>query len=306
LEVLDPHFCRRRLIPGTGGYVVIRQNASGNWIVESTTTPTVVLDNVTAVTGQTFGRLLVQGSDNIMRTLTGPAGASLVMQTNAQGQVIFAAIPAATVPDPLSVTTFSAVNFTLGNGTITGTTTYTGLATGALAFTLGLDANGAMIKGTPATSVTACCMFFEAPTSPSATTPNSGVVAGGLLTIGNLIFDSTQPVVPGGAILSATNSQTLSVVQAGVFEFKWFGQVQYTQPTTGNPAISLLINGVDVNDGNSRPSGVILNSVRNVSLAGGHMRRMSAGDTVQCQLAPTSGANLSVYEVRLLAVRYPG
>lgn len=301
---LDAQFCNKRLLPGEGGFLFAEQNSSGSWIIKFSPSPTIILGDQIAVLNQTFGKLVVNGSDNIQRQLTGPSTAGLTLTTNASGDLIFTTFPTQNTPDPLTVNTINAANFTLGSGTFTGTPVFTGLATTAIVSVVGLDAAGNLVKGTPATSLPQGCMFFEAPTSPSAATPNAGATAGSALVIGNLLFDSTLPAVPGGALISATNSQTLTVLTAGWYSFEWCGQVQYTNPTTGNPAIILLINAAPVNNGDSRPSAALLNSVRNVELTGFHMRHMAAGDTIQLQLASTSGTNLAVYEVRLNAVRY--
>ncbi len=302
LSGLDSQFCEKRLLPGTGGYLVAQQNSSGTWQIAFSSAPTVAVGDITAVINQTFGKFVVNGSDNIQRQLTGPATAGLILTTNAAGDLIFTTFPVQTVPDPLVVNTITAANFTFGAGTFTGVPVFSGLSTGALVSSLGLNASNQLVKGDPSTTGVQGCMFFESPTSPSAATPNSGVVAGGLLTIGNLLADSVLPAVPGGALFSATNSQTLQCVTAGWYEIIYVGGIVMPANNSGSPSMQLLVNGVIVSNGSSRAG--LAGPIRGeVSVCGIFQRRFAAGDTVQLQLASGSGANLATYEVRLTAKR---
>lgn len=294
---LDQALCPRRLLPGTGGFLVARLTPNGV-LIGFSNTPTVALEEFLAVQGVAFGQVLVQQSDNVMRAMNGPAVANLVLGTNAAGQAMWIPIPAATVPDPLTVTDLTVTNLaTLNNVAISGGVVFSGLGTGTLAFTLGVDAGGNLIQGTPATTGVQVAAFFEAPTSPSPTTPNSGATAGNPLTIGNLIFDSVG--TPGGALWTATNSQTLTCLTAGVYVVDFGGQVTWTGGSSGQASIVLLVNGVPVNNGNGRPDAAITTTLRNANLWGQNMRRFSVGDTVQLQLGSTSGINTQVYEARV-------
>jgi hypothetical protein len=295
---LDQQFCKRRLIPaGSGGFLVARQTPNG-WDIKFSTAPTVALEAFLAVQGVAFGQVLVQQSDSVMRAMNPPVTANLVLGTNAAGQAMWIPIPAATVPDPLTVADLTVTNLaTINNLAVTGTPVFSGLGTGALVSFLGLDAANNVIKGTPATTGTQVASFFEAPTSPSATTPNSGATAGNLLTIGNLLFDSVGTA--GGSLFTATNSQTLTCLTAGVYIVDFGGQVTWTGGSSGQAAIQLLVNGVVVNNGNARPDATITSILRNANLWGQNMRRFVVGDTVQLQLGATSGTNTQVYEARV-------
>lgn len=294
LEVLDYAFCKRRLLNATG-YLVARQNSSGTWEIAFTTTPVVPLDNVLAVLGTPFGQLLVQGADNVMRTLEGPHTAGLVLLTNAAGQLYFGVLPAATVPDPLTVANLNVTTLaTLASTIITGALQLTGLGTTTPAFILGIDGAGNVVKGDPATTGVQQQGFFESPTNPSGAYPNSAVAANSLLTIGNLIFDSVGTV--GGALFTPTNSQTLTCLVGGTFNVQWGGQVTWTGGSDGNPAIQLLVNGVVVSNGGSAPAGVTTTQ-RSVAISCAQPRRYNIGDTIQLRLGPGSGTNTHVYEV---------
>lgn len=294
---LDSQMCERRLLPGDYGLLVARQTPNGT-LIYFTPAPVVNLEEFTAVQGAAFGQVVVQQSDSVMRAMNGPAVANLVLGTNAAGQALWIPIPAATVPDPLTVADLTVTNLaTLNNVTVTGTPVMSGLGSGALVSFLGLDASNNVIKGTPATTGTQVASFFEAPTSPSAATPNSAATAGSMLTIGNLIFDSVG--TPGGALFTATNSQTLTCLVAGVYTVDFGGEVTYTGGSSGQPAILLLVNGIVVNNGNGRSDAALTSTLRVANLWGQNMRRFSAGDTVQLQLGASSGTNTHVYEARV-------
>lgn len=296
---LDEQFCKRRLLPGTGGYLIARQTGSGTWVYAFSTTPVVDLEEFTAIQSQAFGQLLVQGADDIMRAMNGPAVANLVLGTNAAGQAIWIPIPPATVPDPLTVANLTVTTLaTIASMAISGTINFTGLGTTTPAFLLGIDASGNLVKGDPATTGVQVASFFESPTSPSAATPNAGAAAGSLLTIGNLIYDSVLPLVPGGSLFTATNSQTLTCITAGTYDVQWGGQITWDSGSSGRPAMPLLVNGITVNNGNSRPTGVTTTQ-RAANLWCGNPRRFAVNDTVQVQMGSGVGANTNAYEVRV-------
>lgn len=296
---LDAQFCLRRLLPGTGGYLVARQTPNG-WLIGFSTTPTVALEEFLAVQGVAFGQVLVQQSDSVMRAMNPPVTANLVLGTNAAGQAMWIPIPAATVPDPLTVSTLTVTGLTLLNNLeVTGTPVFSGLGTSALVSFIGLDASNNVVKGTPATTGVQVAAFFESPTSPSTVPgPNNAATSGNPLTIGNLLFDSVGTA--GGALWTATNSQTLTCLTAGVYIVDFGGQVFYTGGSDGQPGINLLVNGVNVNSGNSRSDANITTTLRTAACWGQTMRRFAVGDTVQLQLGPSSGgAGVHVQEARV-------
>jgi hypothetical protein len=303
LTGLDQNFCERRFNAGNGGFFVAVPTGSGGFNMGFTVAPQVALTSFQAGIGTTFGNLTVLGSDSILRYLIGPATANQYVRTNASGQLIFGPLPASSVPDPLTVGTINATNFTLGNGTITGALSLPGVSSGTLSTFLGLDVNGNVITGTPSNTGSQVAMFFESPTTVAATSPNAPCTQGIPLTIGNLIFDSVTPAVPGGALITPTNSQTLTVVTAGTYVFHWGGEIRWTGGSSGKPSIQLLINGVIVNNGYSRNFTGGSNVPNGMVMSGVHGRKMAAGDTIQLQPGTGSGNNISMYEVRLLAER---
>lgn len=275
-----------------------RQTPNG-WLIGFSTTPTVALEEFLAVQNVAFGQVLVQQSDSVMRAMNPPVVANLVLGTNAAGQAVWIPIPAATVPDPLTVADLTVTNLaTLNNVTVAGGVSFTGLGTAALISVLGLDAGGNLVKGTPATTGTQVASFFESPTSPAPVPgPNDGATAGNPLTIGNLLFDSVG--TPGGSLFTATNSQTLTCLTAGVYIVDFGGEIYYTSGSSGQPGINLLVNGVSVNAGNGRSDAAITTTLRVANVWGQNMRRFAVGDTVQLQLGASSGSNTHVQEARV-------
>jgi len=299
VSVRDNQFCERRLLnaPGT---LVARQNGSGGWEIVFTNEPVFDLTSFQAVINQPFGDFVVEGSDGILRYMLAPAQAGLVPTTLANGDVVWAVPPSPTVPDPLTITTINATNANFANLIVTGATPqFTGLSTGVATFALGLNATNQLIKLDPNTTTPQSVTFFEAPTSPSATTPNSGATAGSLLIIGNETDSSTTV----GALISVTTSQTLTVVLAGYYNLDWCGGAVMNANTGGTPSIQLLINGVIVNNGSTRAGPAGTPNRTALSMSGIHGRRLPVGTTIQLQLAAGSGSNLSLYEVRLRATR---
>jgi len=305
LTGLDSQFCERRILPGDGGYLVARATGSGGWLIGFTTEPVVPLSNFTAAQTTAFGNLVVQGSDNIMRTLTGPAVANLYMSTNAAGQLSFGALPAATVPDPLTVGVANVITtLNAADVNITGTVTATGLATGTLTSIVGLNASNQLIKGTIANTGSQCAAFYEAAVSPAPTgnTPNVSAVSGNPLIIGNLLFDSTTTAGNVAGLFAVTNSVTLTCLIAGTYVADFGGMVVNTlasESNNGKPNIALSVNGIIVNSGNASNNNAQRGSYQNVvSLWGQEMRRYAVGDTIQLVLGSNTSASSKVYEVR--------
>lgn len=296
LPVLDQNFCPRRLANPAVNSFLVGYNTPQGYQVLFANSPQVALDAFPVVSGGTIGNLVVEGSDNVLRQLTLPSVAGLYLSTNASGQLVAGPLPPASVPDPLSVTTLNATTATIGTLTVTGQISAANMATGTVANLVGIDAGGNLVKGAPAATGVQVAMFFESNTSPSASTPNSGATAGSFLVIGNLLYDS------GGAIVTVTTSQILTVQVAGKYVITWDGQVGYTGGGTGRPSIALFINGVLVNNGNSRPTNVSTTD-RTCALCGMEARPLAANDTIQLQLGSGSGTNTHVYEVRLIATK---
>jgi len=307
---LDSSFCQRRLLPGDGGYLVARATGSGGWLIDFTTEPVIPLSNITAVQSQTFGQFIVQGSDDIMRTLTGPAVENLYPRTNAAGQITFETLPTATVPDPLVVNDLTVVtNAQIADLQITGTATATGLATGTLTNVLGLNTSNEIIKGTIADTGSQCAAFFENTVSPNPQNsyPNANSSPGNPLVIGNILFDSTWPNgVPGaGGLFAVLDQYTLSCVTPGTYVVDFFGMTRENtnQGGSGSQVISLKVNGIIVNSGNSN-NWLNQNNQENLAhLAGQDMRRYIQGQTIQLVLGSGATANTKCYEVRCNVTR---
>jgi len=297
LLVSDSNFCNRRLAPSEG-FVVINLTPNG-YQVSSTDEPNVNLSTFAVASGAAIGNILVRNTDGIIRTLAPAAVANLILMTNAAGQFVLSALPPFSVPDPLSVTTLNATTATFGSLTVTGPTAkFTGLVTGTIASTVGLDASGNLVLGTPAATGVQGAMFFESPTSPSALTPNSGATSGSLLVIGNQLYDS------GASLVGIVTTQTLKILVKGKYRIDFCAQVTWSGGSSGRPAINLLVNGVNVNTGDARGDTSITTTQRAANISGFEYRDLEINDTIQLQLAASSGINTHVYEARVGFQKY--
>lgn len=303
LSVLDYKFCERRLT-NAPGFLTANVNGSGNYSLAFTNIPQVQLQDYQATANQVFGSLIVMGSDYRWRALQGPASLGLFLQTDANGEIFFGSPPAATVPDPLAINDLNVANTaTINDLTTNGTLTLNNVAAGTVVNLLGLDVSNEVVLQSLASGI-AGTMFYENNTSPGVTAPNKLKVGGQYLVIGNRLFDS------GANLISVTTSESITVNVAGKYLIGWLGQVRIGNPppgsggTNGKAGISLVINGVVVNVGNSRSDGEVLNSLALTSLcvAGLEVRSLAANDVIQLQLAATVA--VGTYEVRLFALKF--
>lgn len=294
LAIRDSQFCERRL-ENNAGLLQAFQTGSGQWQIFFTNEPSPSLATFSVTAGTEFGNLVAINADGKMRQLNFPNVAGLVVQTNASGQLVASALPAATIPDPLTVTTLNATTGNFGALNATGAVSLTGLASGTITQSVGLDGSGNLIKGGGSSGVQSA-MFFESPTGASTATPNSAVVAGGFLTIGNLLYDT------GGSIASVQDSQTVKINAAGPYMLDWGGQIDTLNTDRTGMTIQLVVNGVVVNNGNCYPLPPLLSSSagnRTMPVSGFDLRALALNDTIKLQLSSASGATLTTYQVRL-------
>lgn len=293
LSILDYQFCPYRLQNGNG-FLVNQQTGSGFQMGWSTS-PVPNLDTFQTVEDQNFGNIVAILANGQMRQLLGPATADLVPMTDAAGGVAFRALPTATIPDPLSLTTLNVTNLTAGTFTLTGTMSANGLATGTVITQIGLDGSGNVVKGTGTTGVQTA-MFFESPSGSSVATPNAAVIAGGFLIIGNLLYDS------GGAIATVSDSQTVAIAVSGKYQVDWGGQIDSLGTPRTGMTIQLVVNGIVVNNANCYPLDPILDTAdgnRTMPVTGFHAQNFTVADTIKLQLSSNSGSNLTTFQVRL-------
>lgn len=299
LSVLDGQFCEFRL-QNAPGLLTARVTGSGGFQINFSTSPVTSLDSFQTTVNQNFGNFVAILANGTMNQLLGPATANLVPMTDASGGVAFRALPAATVPDPLTLTTINVTNLTAGALTLTGTMSAAGLPSGTVVNQLGLDGSGNVVKASNSTSV-AIAMFFESPTSASTATPNAGVIAGGFLTIGNLLFDS------GGNIASVTDAQTIKVLVAGTaYRIDWCGQIDVLAAKRTGMTIQLVINGIIVNNANGFPLDPLLpssNPNTALTITGMHAQALAVNDTIKLQLASASGTDIDTFQVRLVLTK---
>lgn len=298
---LDPQFCEGRLQTGTGVLNSV-VNTSGNAQITWTDTPKLGSpEYATAATNTAFGNLYVLGADNRLRPLTPPNTASLVLQTNGSQELVFAAIPAATVPDPLNVNDLNVADqATIDKLETNSTVEMNNLSSGTAVNLLGLNATNQVILQSLSQGLS-ISMFFESPTSPNASAPNKNKVSGEYLIIGNRVFDS------GADNIAVSTSESLTVQDAGTYLVFWSAQFRAGVNTAAKFGAWLEINGTVVNYGNGRTDG----QVTGVNASGGQMygcfgmdvRAYAANDVIKLLLNQVGTAQ--TLEVRLIAVRIP-
>jgi len=277
LTVLDGQFCPYRL-ENQEGLLVSRLTGSGNVEITFSSAPVVALDVFTWTSQQEFGNLVAVNADGAMRQLEGPATPDLFPRTNASGNLIFDTLPTAIIPDPLTIGTINATTVNTSALNASGAVALTGLASGTIANTVGLDGSGNLVKGGSSTGIQSS-MFYESPTSPSATFPNSNPTAGSNLVIGNQIYDS------GGSIVGVVDGQTLKVLVAGKYRVDWGGFIAFRGTKLG-AALNLTINGVVVNSGNC-PSSIMGDGIENHQFpaSGFYFKDLSVNDIIRIQLS---------------------
>lgn len=293
LPVLDGQACPYRL-ENVEGLLVSRVTGSGNFEILFSSAPVVALDVFTWTAQQEFGNLVAVNADGAMRQLEGPSTPNLFPRTNASGNIIFDVLPGATIPDPLTITTLNATTVNAGVLNASGAVAFTGLPTGTIANTVGLDGSGNLVQGGSSTGIQSS-MFYEAATSPSPTTPNSGATSGSSLIIGNQLYDS------GGSIVGVVDGQTLKILVAGKYRIDWGGFIAFRGAKLG-ASLNLAINGVLVNPGNSPSQAVGVDiEIRTENSAGFEFRNLSVNDIIRIQLMGGTYAdpNSGVYSARV-------
>jgi hypothetical protein len=273
-------------------------DGSGNFQISFSESPQVDLPVTTILEDAAFGNFVIIGIDNKLTRVEGPA--NLFWQTNAAGQSILGAPPDAVVPDPLAVDNLTVgVLATIANLNVSGSMNFSGVSSGVLVSFLGMDGSGNVLKQSLGALTPQIAQFFESPTSPNASYPNSAQAAGANLIIGNRLFDS------GSNIITVTDSVTLTVVEAGDYEIKWGAECVKNNGGIGtwNAGILLNINGITVSNGGVNYNRD-LGDGNAVTVSCSYMRSLAAGDTIRLQNAPNANANQQIFELWLNAVRY--
>lgn len=299
---LDYKFCGGRLTNSTG-ILNAQQNGSGNYLISFSDTPKLNPEVVQAVMNITFGNLFVLGSDNRMRQLEAPVTAGLFLQTNATGEVVFGAAPAATVPDPLNVSDLTVANdATIENLEVNGDVEINNLSSGTAVSLLALNAANELITQTLSQGLS-ISMFYESPTSPNAAAPNKDKVSGQYLVIGNRLFDS------GADNITVATSESLTVQDAGNYLILWTAQFRAGGNAEAKFGVWLEINGTVVNEGNGRTdgevSGININNIGSMNgLFGFDVRTYAANDVIKLLLSETASTQ-QTFGARIVAIRIP-
>lgn len=291
---LDYKFCYGRLANGTGILNNV-QLGGGGFQITWTNEPKIALSSVQAAADTAFGNLTILGSDNILRQLDAPAAASLFLQTNGTGDVIFGSAPAAVVPDPLNVNNLDvSVQATIEDLEVNGDLELPNVAAGTVTNLLGINAANQVVLQSLAAGI-AASMFYEANVSPSSTFPNKDKNSGEYLVIGNRIFDS------GAGLINVTTSESITVAVAGLYYISFGALVRMQANSRGS--ISLFINGIQVNETGRADAAITTIGDAQVSpFSSFEIRRLVVGDVMQIQLS-ASTADPQTFNARLGAIK---
>jgi len=215
------------------------------------------------------GLLAALGSQGVMNRLV-PTSDGILYGRASDGTWYIGSLPAATVPDPLTLTTLIAGTVDVTTLNVTGNTTLSGVSAGTITQNIGLDSGGVVVTGSLATPSMA--MYYESTSRTSAATPNSSLTQGQGVIIGNELFD------PDG-IAHVQDQQTIVIDTAGKYLISWSGYVTPTASTGGKlPLLTLAKNsmGTLVARGNI---GVRMSGADGQGdLGGSYCASLSAGD----------------------------
>lgn len=280
LSVLDYKFCEKRLTNGVGILNAV-QLGSGGYAINWTNTPKIALESYQSVQDAAFGNIVILGSDNILRQLLVPAASGLFLQTDGAGNPVFGSPPSAVVPDPLAINELNvAVEATIEDLEVNGDLTLPNAAPGTIVSLLGLDATNKVVEQAVSAGV-AASMFYESNVSPSSTAPNLSKNNGEFLVIGNRIFDS------GASLVNVTTSELVTVAVAGLYYITFSAVIR--MQSNSRAGISLIINGIDVNDAGRFDSDISTIPDGQVAQFNSfEIRRLAVGDALQVQLSATS------------------
>ena len=311
--VTDSSLCPRRLIPardGNGnvinGFLALigsGLNASVQWVSQ----PSVVLPPLAVASGQSFGALIISsGPTGTQYVVVPPSALGLYLVTAGAGNLKFAALPAGSVPDPLSIGTLNlttALNLTgTAAAAFAGAISMTGLPAGTITNPVGLNVTNQLVKGSLSTISKG--WYFEAATRTGTTYPNTALQTGGSCTIGNRLYDAD-------GLASITNSTTLTLTVNGTYQIDWSGAFGTSAGGPNDPGISLVINGSIVNPGMRGLETTGAANYNTTPVVGRHIYAGNANDTISLQVvcpslvgSDNSSTALNLRDVELVITKF--
>lgn len=300
LALYDTQFRLRRLQSATGVLEALL-DGSGNIVLRFTNSPTVAYTTMPLGLDVPFtGLLAAVGDQSITKKLAPTAQGFL--RANADGTWQTTTLPAAVVPDPLTLTTLNASNGNITDLTTTGTVIFDNLPTDTAVQALGLNAAGELVIPSGSSSAalggTKIAKYYESPTFETlGSTPNADKNNGEFLIIGNRIFDPD-------VIASVTDQTTLRIEQAGNYLVHWGGCVGRVlslgvDTDRFNASIVLMKNGAHVSNGNQRDLRIGFKDA--LSFSGIYADDFAVGDTIKVRF-DTNLLNAQVANVREINV----
>jgi len=281
LAVYDYLFNLRRVQNGAG--FLINQVTGSGFTIGWTLDPTVLHTGLNLPLNTTFtGLLAATGSTGQYRRLIPTAAGFL--QGNADGTWQLVDAPTATIPDPLTVTTFNATTIVVTDLTVSGVPTFTALASDTITQNIGLNAANELVIGSVAQGSVA--KFHESVTETDASQPNIALVAGDYIKFTNEIYDVDN-------IASTVNNQKIKIDVAGTYIVEWgVGFGPETGQNTGIdwvPAVALERNGGLVSYGDNRNA--TYSSNKSCNAHGVYVEDLAVNDFFQLKITGTMPEN---------------
>lgn len=291
LAVYDNQFCSRRLAnPVANGFLTGAPNG-----FTFTADPQVLLTDLELSENEGFYGIVTNTDTGRFRRLVPAAGVDGFMVADGNGGWFIkpASEVGSTVPDPLTLTTLNASNVNTSALTVSGLPTFTGLISGTIATTIGLNGSNQLVKGTSSTISVA--QFYESNGLASPATPNFTYPANASanVQIGNEISD------PDG-IAHVVSQEVIEVDKAGTYSIEWYGQYQgysingnVSAGTPYNPGLWLTVNGTLISLGNTQTyqdrnvGGTAMGKVANITMAVGAQIRIRGNGSMSP--APSTG-----------------
>lgn len=306
LAIYDSQFCSRRLANATsvGGFLWGNQNG-----VQISNEPRVLLNELEVEEDQEFdGFVINTGSNGYFRKVIPASGVDGVLIASS-GKLKFQDPSSSgfTVPDPLTLTQLNVSILNATTPTISGTPTFSGLNSGTVTQTIGLNASNQLVKGTVATISVA--QFYESGSFASGATPNFTfpATASSPVKVNNEISDLD-------GLAHSVSDTDIQIDKAGWYKIEWAAQFSATNPDGGNsaggsyyPALWLYINSILRDRGNvegyqDRNVGCLTVGCLNMLLAVGDTLQLRGNGSMRS--AAGSGRGTGLQGVKLTLTKY--
>lgn len=213
----DNQFRARRL-QNAAGVLTASLDGSGNYTLGFTNAPAIAYSTFAVGLNTPFSGILAALGANSVTMKVAP-NAEGFLRGNADGTFTLVTLPAATVPDPLTVTNLFATTFTVDDLTTNGVVMFNNLLDDTIVSVLGLNAAGELVTTNAGTSGgvggVSIAKYLETPAEPSLNpSPNQLKTNGDQLIVGNEVFDPDS-------IASVLDTERIRIDKAGTYRVDW-------------------------------------------------------------------------------------